>query len=152
MMKWWHGFRHYRIYIYQCPFWNFKRKQSFLYNFTIHHFLLTVVGWIKFSLGTTLLCEPVFRSTKNCCIPFHLLVIWLKHKHFLRWPHQNVLRRKVTKCVVRSSGSEKMTILLSANKCQQMLPAMIIFRRKTYQTIRNLIILPGFIIKTHEKP
>ena len=152
MMKCWHGFWHYGIYIYQCPFWDFKRKQSFLCNFTIHHFLLTVVRWIKFSLDTTLLCEPGFQSTKNCCILFHLSVIWLKHQHFLRWPHQNVLRRKVTECVVCSSGGEKVTVLLSANKCQQMLPPMIIFRGKTDQTIRNLIIPPGFIVKTHEKP
>ena len=151
-MKCWHGFWHYEIYIYQCPFWDFKWKQSFLYNFTIHHFLLNVVEWIKFSLDTTLLCEPVFQSTKNYCIPFHLSVIWLKHQPFLRWPQQNVLRRKVTECVVRSSGSEKMIVLLSANKCQQMLPCMIILGGKTDQTIPNLIIPPGFIVKTHGKP
>ena len=55
-------------------------------------------------------------------------------------------------CVVCSSGGEKVTVLLSANKCQQMLPPMIIFEGKTDQTIRNLIIPPGFIVKTHEKP
>ena len=32
-----------------------------------------------------------------------------------------------------------------------MLPPMIIFRGKTDQTIRNLIIPPGFIVKTHDK-
>ena len=32
-----------------------------------------------------------------------------------------------------------------------MLPPMIIFRGKTDQTIRNLIIPPGLIVKIHEK-
>ena len=56
----------------------------------------------------------------------------------------------MTECVVRSSGSEKMTVILSANKCQQMLRHMIIFGGKTDQTIRNLITPPGVIVKTHE--
>ena len=55
--------------------------------------------------------------------------------------------------MVRSSGSEKkhLTVLLSATAYGQMLPPMIIFRGKTDQTIRNLIIPPGFIVKTHDK-
>ena len=86
-------------------------------------------------------------------MPFHLLVIWMKHQHILTWPHQNVLRKKVRYFVVRSSGSEKkhLTVLLPATADGKMLPLMIIFRVKTDQTIRNLIIPPGFIVKTHEK-
>ena len=45
-----------------------------------------------------------------------------------------------------------MTVILSAKKCQQMLPPMIIFMGKTDQTFGNLIIPPGLIVKTHEKP
>ena len=38
----------------QYPFWVFKRKQSLLYNLTIHHFLPAAVRWTNFSLDTNL--------------------------------------------------------------------------------------------------
>ena len=50
MVKWWHGFWPYWICISQYSFWDLKRKQSLLYNIPIHHFLITGVGWINFSL------------------------------------------------------------------------------------------------------
>ena len=108
-------------------------------------------GWVdKFFTRKT---EPVFQSAKSCCVPFHLLVIWMKNQYFLIWAHQNALWRKVTEYVVRSSGSEKkhLTILLLATAFGQMLPPTIIFRGKTDLTIRNLIIPLGLIVKTHKK-
>ena len=37
-------------------------------------------GWVdKFF---TRKIEPVFQSAKNCCIPFHWLIIWMKNQHF----------------------------------------------------------------------
>ena len=107
----------------------FQKKAKLLIQLHNPSFSANCVGLINFSLNTTLLCKPVFQSPKNCCIPLHLLVKWLKHQ---QRPHQNVLRRKVTECVVRSSGSEKkyLTVLLAATAYGQMLPLMIIFRGK----------------------
>ena len=66
----------------------------------------------------------------------------------------NELRRKMRKCMVRSSGSAKkhLMVVLSATADRQMLPPMIIFRGKTNQTISNLDILPSFIVKTQKRP
>ena len=44
-----------------------------------------------------------------------------------------------------------MVVVLLATSDGQMLPPMIIFKRKTEQTIRDLNIPPGFIIKTQKK-
>ena len=105
-------------------------------------------------LDTTLVCEPVIQSVKNCCIPFHLLVKWLKHQQ--RPPSKYIAKKEfvvLTECVVRSSGSEKkhLTGLSSATAYGQMLPPMIIFRGKSDRTICNLIISPDFIVKIHKK-
>ena len=81
----------------------FQKKAKLLIQLHNPSFSTNCV-WVKVSLNTTLFCEPVFQSAKNYCIPFHLSVKLLKHQ---QRPHQNVLRRKVTECVVRSSRSEK---------------------------------------------
>ena len=56
-------------------------------------------------------------------------------------------------CVVCSSGSEKkhLTVVLSATTDGKMLPPIIIFMRKTDQTIRNLNTPTNFVVKTQEK-
>lgn len=77
----------------------------------------------------------------------------MKDQRFMTWSHRNVLRRKVKECVVCFSGSEKkhLTVALAATADGQMLPPMIIGREKTVQTIRDLKISPGFIVKTQRK-
>ena len=63
----------------------------------------------------------------------------MKHPRFLTWPYQNLLRRKV-----RESVSDKWTNA-------QMLPPTIIFTGKTEQTIRNVNIPLGVIVKRRKK-
>ena len=41
--------------------------------------------------------------------------------------------------------------ILSATADRQMLPPMIIFKEKSEQTIRDLNIPPGFVVKTEKK-
>ena len=54
--------------------------------------------------------------------------------------------------MLRSSGSEnKHLVVLSATTDGLLFPPMIIFKRKTKQTIRDLNILLGFIVKTQKK-
>ena len=54
--------------------------------------------------------------------------------------------------MLRSSGSEnKHLVVLSATADGLLFSPMIIFKRKTKQTIRDLNILLGFIVKTQKK-
>ena len=64
-------------------------------------------------------------------------------------PAKCITKTGVRKCVVRSSGGEKkhLTVVSSATADGQLLPPMVIFKGNTDQTIRNLNISPGFIVK-----
>ena len=59
----------------------------------------------------------------------------------------------VSGCVVPSSRSENkhLTVVLPGTADEEVLPPMVIFKKKTDQTVRTLNIPPGFIVKTQEK-
>ena len=107
----------------------FQKKAKLLIQLHNPSFSASCVWVNKFFIQHNLALRAGISINQKLLIPFHLSVKWLKHQ---QRPHQNALRRKVTECVVRSSGSEKkhLAVLLSATAYGQLLPPMIIFRGK----------------------
>ena len=112
-------------------------------------------GWVnKFFTRHNLALRARISISQNLLYPFSLVGKMVETP--AQTPSKCIAKKEcvvLTKCVVRSSGSEKkhLTVLSSATAYGQMLPPMIIFRGKTDQTICNLIIPPDCIVKTHEK-
>ena len=82
----------------------FQKKAELLIQLHNPSFTANCVWVNKFFTQHNLALRARISISQKLLYPFHLSIKWLKHQ---QRPHQNVLRRKVTECAVRSSGSEK---------------------------------------------